>query len=67
MNGAICPREKIFLNYVDLMSAVVVQEKIPLDTRAIDAFLIEKNFRTRSVDRLSTSIIERAQVMSLAI
>ncbi len=67
VNGAICPRDKVFLNYVDLMSAVVVQENIPLDTNAIDAFLIEKNFRTKRVERLSTSIIERAHVMSLAI
>lgn len=67
VNGAICPRDKIFLNYVDLMSAVVMQENIPLDATSIDAFLIEKNFRTRRVESLSTSIIERAHVMSLAI
>ncbi|MBR1645345.1 MAG: hypothetical protein IJ685_01080 [Selenomonadaceae bacterium] len=67
VTGAICPRDKIFLNYIDLMSAVVMQENIPLDTNSIDAFLIEKNFRTRRVESLSTSIIERAHVMSLAI
>ncbi len=67
VNGAICPRDKIFLNYVDLMSAVVMQEKIPLNINSIDAFLIEKNFRTKRVERLSTSIIERAHVLSLAI
>lgn len=67
VNGAICPRDKIFLNYVDLMSAVVMQEKIPLDAHSIDAFLLEKKFRTKRIERLSTSIIERAHVMSLAI
>ena len=67
VGGAICPRDKIFLNYVDLMSAVVMQEKIPLNANSVDAFLIEKNFRTRRVDRLSTSIIERAHVLSRAV
>ena len=62
-NGAICPREKIFLNYIDLMSAVVVQEKIPLDMNAIGAFLSEKNFHAKRLDGLATSIIERAQVL----
>ena len=63
VNGAICPREKIFLNYVDLMSAVVLQEKVPLNATSVDDFLVAKNFRVRRVGCLSTSIIERAQVM----
>lgn len=61
--GAICPREKIFLDYVDLMSAVVVQEKIPLTSTSVNDFLITKNFRTRRVDRVTSSIIERAHVL----
>ena len=61
--GAICPREKSFLNYVDLMSAVVVQEKIPLNSTSINDFLIAKNFRTRRVERITSSIIERAHVL----
>lgn len=63
MNGAICPREKIFLNYVDLISAVVLQENVPLNATSVNNFLLTKNFRARRVDDLSTSIIERAQVM----
>ena len=63
MNGAICPREKIFLNYVDLMSEVVLQEHVPLDTTAVHEFLLAKNFRARWGYDLSSSIIERAQVM----
>lgn len=61
--GAICPREKIFQSYVDLMSAVVVQEKVPLNTTSINDFLIAKNFRTKRVSRVTSSIIERAHVL----
>ena len=61
--GAICPREKIFLSYIDLMSAVVLQEKIPLNENSIGAFLAEKNFQAKRLDGLTTSIIERAQVV----
>ena len=61
--GAICPREKIFRSYIDLMSAVVLQEKIPLNENSIDAFLTEKNFQAKRLDGLTTSIIERAQVV----
>ena len=45
------------------MSAVVVQEKVPLNTNSIDAFLSEKNFRAKRLGGLATSIIERAQVL----
>ena len=62
-NGAICPREKLFQNYVDLMSAVVVQERIPLNSTSVDDFLIAKNFRTRRVERVTSSVIERAHVL----
>ena len=67
VNGAICPREKIFLSYIDLMSAMVVQERVPLDMQAVDEFLLGKNFGTRRVNRLTPSIIERANVLSRAI
>ena len=63
VNGAICPREKLFLNYIDLMSAVVLQEKIPLNATSVNEFLIAKNFRARRRNGLSMSIIKRAQVM----
>lgn len=59
-NGAICPREKLFQNYVDLMSAVVVQERIPLNSTSVNDFLIAKNFRTRRLERVTSLIIERA-------
>lgn len=62
-NGAICPREKLFQNYVDLMSAVVVQERIPLNSTSVNDFLIAKNFRTRRVERVTSSVIERAHVL----
>ena len=59
--GAICPCEKIFVSYIDLMSAVVVQEKIPLNTNSISRFLSEKSFHARRLGGVATSIIERAQ------
>ena len=64
-NGAICPREKLFLSYIDLMSAVVLQEKIPLNETSIGAFLAEKNFRAKRTGGLTTSIIKRAQVVTV--
>ena len=61
--GAIYQREQSFRNYVDLMSAVIVQERIPLNSTSINDFLIAKNFRTRRVERVTSSIIERAHVL----
>ncbi len=61
--GAIYPKSMEFKNYLDVQAAVILQENIPLEKYAVEAFLISQGYRKVRIDKITERIIARAQEM----
>ena len=60
-NGAIHPKSLKFKDYFDVQAAAVVQENIPPEKSAVEKFLIEQGYKTKSNDRVTERVLVRAQ------
>ena len=60
--GAICPRKKFFLDYLAVQSEAVAQADIPLDTKSVDDFLIDKGYRMKRIKKVTEEIIAWARL-----
>ena len=59
--GAIHPRSMRFSDYLDVQTAVVVQEHVSLEQSAIENFLIEQGYRKTRIGRGLDKIIDRSK------
>ena len=59
--GAICPKSMRFNDYIDVQTAVVVQEHITLEQSVVENFLIEQGYRKMRVSGVTDKIIEKAR------
>ena len=59
--GVIYPKSMGFENYIEVQSATLLQEDIPLEKVAVEKFLIEHGYRITRVDTVTEQIIARAR------
>lgn len=59
--GSIYPKFMKFADYLDVQTAVIIQEKIPLKKLRVESFLVEHGFRTNRIDSVTEKIIRKAQ------
>ena len=58
--GAIFPKSMKFADYLELQIAVIVQEKIPLESSAVENFLIGQGYRAMRIKKVTERIISAA-------
>ena len=59
--GAIFPKSMKFADYLELQIAVIVQEKIPLESSAVENFLINQGYREKRIKKVTDRIIDGAR------